>query len=185
MIVYTDTNSKEKQNALKCLFPDKIIKILDNITSDVPEQPFNQEVKNGALNRLSQIMKLINHENFIAISMESGLFEKNDGNYHETTYIAIKFNINGETFQTVISTERVPILNCFINLVEIVKTDQTKTFGSLLEEQEKWKKNTWQKYTHGRSRGQMIFNTLFDYLEYNHHNLGQCKYRLFYEEVWM
>ena len=114
MIVYTDTNSKEKQNALKCLFPDKIIKILDNITSDVPEQPFNQEVKNGALNRLSQIMKLINHENFIAISMESGLFEKNDGNYHETTYIAIKFNINGETFQTVISTERVPILNCFI-----------------------------------------------------------------------
>lgn len=160
-IIYIASKNKDKVNAVKTIFPDSTINAI-NISSDVNEQPMDDETLKGCRNRMNNLEKYVIHNKLkyhILISIENGIDTKKNQDF---CVIMIKDNQNFNEYN-ISSFIDLPSYqdNKIYFVQESLKNNCNITCGSLIEKMFNYEGNSW--HTHyGKSRYELIRDQLLE-----------------------
>jgi len=160
-IIYVASTNEQKLKAAH----DSFLHVLDSIcgehinkitvygvdvSSDVSEQPINEETMTGCVNRLNNLKKYLEHHNYkydFIVSIENGIAcdESNineDSKIYDFCYTTILSNIKGETRIISQTSEDITYFPAKY-LIASLKSNKTITAGSLIEKDYGIKTGTW------------------------------------------
>lgn len=166
-IIYIASKNKDKANAVKAVFPNSQINTI-SISSDIKEQPMNDETLKGCQNRMNNLEKYILENELkynLLISIENGIDTDKNQDY---CVIMIKYNENhnenhneSNNKYNIGSFTDLPSYqdNKTYFVEESYKNDCNITCGSIIEKIFNYKPNSWHTY-YGKSRYELIKNQL-------------------------
>jgi non-canonical (house-cleaning) NTP pyrophosphatase len=138
-----------------------------DVSSDVSNQPINDETCEGCDNRLNKLISYVNHMNLkydFLVSIENGIFYDgildNDTVVSDKCQVIVLANTNKSTQRTEKLSSQSTIIP--INFVhESISSNKVNTVGSLIESAYGYKNDTWHEYfTPHITRHKMIYDTI-------------------------
>lgn len=157
-VLFLASASNEKFKAVQKCFIDTRAVWTGAVRSYVPEQPFDSEGYTGALNRFRGIHYLnTGNRNHNYLALESYLAEK-DGNYHESVAVFSAYYNRSVVPRCHVSNICIPKND---DMIQVCLKDQTKTYGSLMQQKfDLVDESAWLAYK-GQSRFGMIREALW------------------------
>ncbi len=118
------------KKAFECFFEDVIIEGI-SVPSDVPDQPVNEDILNGAKNRVNNLISYCKESNITAdyyISIESGIHDF--FNSYVITNIALIRDSNG--YESIGTSPSFPVPNKYVD--DIISTDLGTVMDNIFKE---------------------------------------------------